>query len=425
MPTSPEPLENILDNPPSIMEKPHPDLTKDRRIGARLRPLYIAAFLQGLIFWYAIEKLFMSSIGFTDTTIGLMVTLYSAIMLLIETPSGIVADRWSRKGMLIAASVVIMASSFIAGISHSVPVFIVSSLLWGVYFALYSGAYDSIVYDTLMEESGHAKRFDFYLGRVRMYDSIALVAGSLIGGTLASAANLRLPFFMSIIPSALAIVALWKFREPVLHKSKPHTSTSKQVRDTFRAVLRSKAALPIVAINVLLAVILQFYYEFDQLWLIALSAPTILYGITNAFLLSGGAVGGLFVGRFNLRQARFMVPLLASLVAGAVILTMTRDTMLTVIALTVVCIVVSTVTILYTSLLHEQLSSNIRAGASSAVSSLTRAVVVPGALLFGWIGDRTDIFTANTINIALIAVACLMIALGLRGQQKRHTKTPV
>ncbi len=44
-----------------------------RLISRRLLPLYVAAFLQGFVLWYAVEKLFMRSIGFDDAGIGLMI----------------------------------------------------------------------------------------------------------------------------------------------------------------------------------------------------------------------------------------------------------------------------------------------------------------------------------------------------------------
>lgn len=67
----------------------------------RLLPLYIAVALQNIPFWYAIEKIFMLGIGFNTATIGVMIAIMSVVMLAVETPSGILADRWSRKGVMV------------------------------------------------------------------------------------------------------------------------------------------------------------------------------------------------------------------------------------------------------------------------------------------------------------------------------------
>jgi MFS family permease len=122
-----------------------PQKSATKAIAKRLLSLYIAAALQSFVLWYTIEKLFMHSIGFNDTTIGIMIAVYSAVMLLVDTPSGIIADRWSRKGVLIIASVCMAFSSLAGGMSHGVPSYLIAAVFWGIFFACYQGVYDSIV----------------------------------------------------------------------------------------------------------------------------------------------------------------------------------------------------------------------------------------------------------------------------------------
>src|SRR5262245_36735625 len=111
------------------------DKTLARKIGRRLAPLYVACFFLGFILWYAVEKLFMHHIGFNDAGIGVMVAAYSAVMLLCETPSGILADRWSRKGVLMLAAVLLAISGFLGGISTEPVLYVVSTMVWGVFYA--------------------------------------------------------------------------------------------------------------------------------------------------------------------------------------------------------------------------------------------------------------------------------------------------
>lgn len=117
-------------------------------------PMYAAKFLRNFVFWYAVEKLFMTSIGFGSESIALMVALYSAMSILMEIPSGILADRWSRKGVLILATVSLGASSLVGGLSYDVPVYLLSAILWGFFDALASGTDEAMVYDALLEEKG-------------------------------------------------------------------------------------------------------------------------------------------------------------------------------------------------------------------------------------------------------------------------------
>lgn len=124
------------------------------RLCARLLPLHVAAFLQGVGFWVPIEKLFMSEIGFDAASIGLMTAAYAAVVPLLEVPSRTLADRWSRRGVLVLSCAALTLCALLGGISHDVPTYIPSALALGVYFAMYSGTMDSVVYDTVLEETG-------------------------------------------------------------------------------------------------------------------------------------------------------------------------------------------------------------------------------------------------------------------------------
>ena len=75
-----------------------------RSLHRRLLPLHVAVFLQGFILWVPVEKLFMSEIGFDPATIGVMAAAYAAVVPIVEVPSGILADRWSRRGTLVVAT---------------------------------------------------------------------------------------------------------------------------------------------------------------------------------------------------------------------------------------------------------------------------------------------------------------------------------
>ena len=90
----------------------------------RLLPLQVAVALQGFMLWVPVEKLFMQEIGFDAATVGLMAAAYAALVPLVEIPSGILADRWSRRGVLIVAGTGLMLTALIGGLSNSVPLYL-------------------------------------------------------------------------------------------------------------------------------------------------------------------------------------------------------------------------------------------------------------------------------------------------------------
>ena len=101
------------------------------RLTKRLLPLFIAAFSQGLILWAPIEKVFLNSLGFDQAALGLMAACYTSLIPLLDLTSGILADRWSRKGVLILASLASMLNALLGGLSHDVLTYLVSTLFFG------------------------------------------------------------------------------------------------------------------------------------------------------------------------------------------------------------------------------------------------------------------------------------------------------
>src|SRR5918996_4224356 len=99
----------------------------------RLGPLYAAAFLQNLALWVPIEKLFMTSIGFDAASVGAMAAVYAVVVPIFEVPSGVLADRWSRRGVLALGCVAAVVSVTIGGLSQDVATYMVAALFLGIF----------------------------------------------------------------------------------------------------------------------------------------------------------------------------------------------------------------------------------------------------------------------------------------------------
>jgi MFS family permease len=264
--------------------------------GRRLRPLYLATFLQSVALWVPIEKLFMTEIGFDNGSVAVMAAAYSAVVPLLEVPSGILADRWSRRGVAFVAQAALLVSVVLGGSSTNVARYVVAALFLGVYFAMQSGTFESIAYDVVVEETGDGSVFERAIGRIRFYESAGLVLGALAGGVLAELLPLRATYFLTAPFIVAAGAALWRFREPALHRAGTGEPLRRQVAATYRAVLERGVVRPIVILLVLTALLLQATLEFGPLWLVALSAPAGLYGPHWAGLMAALGLGGLLGG---------------------------------------------------------------------------------------------------------------------------------
>jgi len=383
----------------------------------RLRPLYAATLLQGIALWVPVEKLFMTEIGFNAASIGVMAAAYAAVVPLLEVPTGILADRWSRRGVMILASLAALLHLVIGALSHDVTTYIVASMLLGACIAFQSGTVDALVYDVVVEVTDSSDQFQRYFGRTHLYSSAALTASALLGGWIAAAASTRATYVLTIPFIVGSVIALLRFDEPTLHRRKEPAPLRGQVADTCRAVVRRGRLVPVVAMSVLCGLLLQMLFEFGPLWLVALRTSPALYGPVTAAMLWVVGLAGLLAGRLKFDR----LPTLAAIATGMTVCGLTvvavHRALLVVAALVGMALLIVTVSIFMTRLLHDAIRSEIRSGVSSLVGTLTWIGFMPVALAFGLVTKAHGVYTGGWFIAGLAALAgVLVVHVGLRSR---------
>lgn len=387
-----------------------------KRLLKRLQPLFAAVFFQSFVLWFAVEKLFMVSIGFTNSMITVTTALYISVMLLANIPLGILADRWSRRGVLILASTSLVASCIIGGLSHGFWMYTLALSLWGVFYACYMGTYDSVVYDTVLEETGKSESFEYYFGRIKLFASVALVMGSLLSAVVVHFLDLRATYFITAPLAACSLVALYFFKEPTLHKKAARQLMLPHVKDTFSAVLKRGNTVWIVLCLICITAGAQMLFEFDQLWLIALALPVVWYGPVNAFILTATGTSGLLASKIKNNVVSICAVGVVLVLASGVLLTQYRTLIIIAQMIMIACFI--TIEIIVNRYLHDSMPSKLRTGASSVVTTAGYALFIPVALLFGKISEHFSVFQASWTIIALCSMALMTLVIIVRNKNR-------
>jgi hypothetical protein len=275
---------------------------------------------------------------------------------------------------------------------------------------MYSGTMESILYDTVLEETGDSETFEKHLGRIHMVNSVALVASSLAGGWLAELTTTRTTYYLTVPAVALSIVALLRFREPLLHKTAEKTSLRSHIAVTYRTVAGRRQLLPIIALAALTSLLLQSIFEFGPLWLVALAAAAILYGPYMAGLLSALGLGGLLVGWLRLDRPGPLAVAVALMGLSSLVLTTSRSILVVTVAQIVLALLVVVASIHVTRRLHDAIPSAVRSGVASGVSALSWLVVLPFALVFGLVSKHLGVHAAGWMIVAVTLVASGLLA---------------
>ncbi|WP_117212310.1 MFS transporter [Allorhizocola rhizosphaerae] len=175
------------------------------RAALRSRTIRVFAVTQVLLevqFWFPVYLIYLLDLGFPLTTAVLADAVFRLVAVACEFPVGVLADRIGRRRTyLVLAGGTVLTFAAITQID-SLRMLFGAWILWGVVWALSSGAANTYLYELCLQddrEISPAKAF----GLMRVIGNLAVLASLLAAGYLYEA-DPRLPF---AITAALAAVA--------------------------------------------------------------------------------------------------------------------------------------------------------------------------------------------------------------------------
>ncbi|HSX07395.1 MAG TPA: MFS transporter [Candidatus Saccharimonadales bacterium] len=371
--------------------------------------IYASNFLTGLVFWYGIEKLFMQHIGITPFGIGVATVGYYAVALLADVPAGLLADKWSRKGVLVLSTICLLVSSVICGTSHSLWQYIVGYMFYGLYIVCTSGTYQALTYDTLHEQN-RAGDYSKIIGRAYALFMVGAGVANIGSGLIAHVGGMRLPFLLSVIPCALNAVLILTIAEPQFHKREQKERVLRQLGQSIRIMARTAIVRSLVVMWCVFAVAAPFEQEFSQLYMLRFTQSPIVVGFLWAAAAAMFAIGSWAAHRARKQFAWHVAAALVLLIALGL------TTHVWGLALFFGQIIFAQVAFnhIETHVQHAT-PSGVRTSVMSVLSSLGRVVELPCAIVFGWLINRYGIFVMLRVLAVVSAVGLLYwVIVGVR-----------
>jgi MFS family permease len=143
--------------------------------------------------------------GLTPSQIGVVLASWSVTGLLLEAPCGVLADRFSRRGLL-AVGQLVRAAGFLVWLA--VPNFwgfLVGLMLWGLKSAAFNGCFEALVYDEL-KAIGREAEYARVMGRAQAARAAGMLTASLLAAPVAVHGYTPL-LLLSCAASVLAVAA--------------------------------------------------------------------------------------------------------------------------------------------------------------------------------------------------------------------------
>jgi fucose permease len=254
------------------------------RLSPRLRSMAFYYASAGLVFWYAVEKIFLShELHLSGVEIVIIINTAYLAHFVLDVPSSILADRWSRNKTLALSLCSAWVAALIGGLSTSFWMYLLVAVFWAGASALHGGVADALVYDICEDESSGAT----YPATSNLMNNIFLAAiatALLVGGIIARYGGLRAPYFATLIAFLPVAWRMWCLREPDFHRENQSDSRRGHLLESFRSLKKSPQLLFVVLLTIinngLIAIAL---YEFGQLVFFNAGLSLMGVGVAVAF----------------------------------------------------------------------------------------------------------------------------------------------
>lgn len=368
----------------------------------RLARLFLFNLAIGFMFHYAIVFPYMDILGFSTSQLVMYAVITYAVIMIVEIPSGIIADRWSRKGILLISLVSMAIGCLLMSRADTFGQFMFAVIFTGIHFGMSSGVQAAILYDMLLEYKDR-KSYEKILGRLNSVRTIGYIISSIAGAVIASIFNFQLAFYLSVVSCVVAFLILLTFKEPKLHREVESVKLAKHLVDLYKLLIKHPETRVLVLTSMLIGILVAFMQDVDPLWPIALGLATIFYGPLNALLLSSYALSGVIAGfastKVWLARALGLGVFLATvgLVVENIYVIVASQFMLIACAMTL--------SVVLSGRIQDSLPSSQRSGSESAVGTLSGLSFVAMLPLFTYIAESQSIFVASWILVCVALMA--------------------
>lgn len=388
-------------------------LDRATQVRRNIWKLYALEALQGAIFLIPIVIPFYQSNGLSLTQIYLLESIFSMEVLLLEVPTGYIADRWGRRRTLITATVFWCAGWLWYGAGFSFTHFLLGELFMGIGTSLSSGTTEAITYDSLLEIN-ETERYRRVASQQSFAMFITEACASILGGVIAFW-SLRIPAWLTVGATITSFLLALALVEPYRHQKMEGTAHLRALWNIVtHTVIHHIPLRSIIVLHSILSTMTLSLFWLTQPYQTVVGLPLALFGMTHATIVTAGAVAARETHRLSRWiDDRLFLVFIALLVVGCYVSLGTISALWGMAFFFLGRIAWGFLSPLTSDMVNRMTSSDVRATVLSIRtlgSRLLFAITIP---CLGLIADRTGILSIAFTSIAIIGGGALILTFFL------------
>lgn len=372
---------------------------------------YWFEFFIGLNFTQIIWMAYFAYKGLTLVEIGLAESIFHMSSLIMEIPTGAIADIYGRRNSRLLGILIKISYLIVLIFVNSFQFAAFAMFLAALSYNLDSGADTALVYDTLVEID-EVDTFSKVQGYREVIIQISSLIGVFLGGILADY-NYTLAILSAIFMFVIAFIVGCTLIEPVSKTKTEKISLSNHLVLSYKEIIKKPKLILIMIFGaIILTSLITAHYYISLYWInqgFSLSIISIWFMIQSG----GSILGGILVSRLIKSNHSQWIKLISMLVAVCLWLIIHPN--LGLIALFLLGFMDS---LLYVTLMHivnDSINSEQRATLLSVNSMFFSFVMIVIFPLFGYIGDLTSLsYAFNALAMFTTIIAFVLTFINLK-----------
>lgn len=356
---------------------------------------YIFTYIKSIDLTRGIWMIYLASKGLTLVELGLVEGIYHITSLLMETPTGAVADIFGRKWSRIIGRIINIIYLVMMLVSNSFWGYALAFVFCALSNNLESGAGEAFVYDSLLE-LGKKDKYMKVTGKIEACFQSASVTALIIGGWIA-VHNYFTAYISTIIIAIISIIVALFFKETEIGRDKTDrkkinilTAMKKQYIDSFKCLKGNNELVYFIGFSAFFGMFTTVTFYYLQNYWNLLGHNELWIGISLALSSFAGAVGGILTHKIERKVNQKLI-----LVISPIILTFTifglANIYISRLSFFIMGFLDSIIFVAISNYINELVDSDKRATVISFQSMFFSFAMILGFPLFGKLGDMVGL----------------------------------
>ncbi len=377
-----------------------------------VRLVGLISFFGQLYFFVPLMTPYLLQRNLTIAEIAGLQTMLMVAMLVMEIPTGVIADRLGHVWSYRIGLVVLAGGEFLFLFARDYPMFLLIQVITGTGFAFGSGSVDAIIYDSLPEGdrvSGMQRAKGFLGAATQMGSVVAYSVGGIIAADL-SLSRMTITIVMGAVAVTTAAALSFRLHEAphVAHRARP--DSRKVLGTAWRAIRTNPDLLRIIALSIVTCSFGAHLLVFYQQYFLETGVAGVWFGLGLSLASVVVVIAQFFAWKLPIAFGTRWALVLATGIPGLLYLAMAWNQ---VAWLAVVLFVVQWGAMhlggpLFSGLYNVHLPDATRATGLSVINAVVTIYIGVGGIALGWLAEQSLPITFALLGVVILAGTALI-----------------